>query len=70
MNFLSSVLEKSYLQQNGVEFIFRFIGMASGPAISLRMNSCISEDSKVGLRYKIQIKDFFIYIVFLVIKDI
>ena len=40
------MLEKSYLHQNGVEFNFLFIGMASRPAISLRINPRIREDSK------------------------
>ena len=45
------MLEKSYLHQNGVELNFLFIGMASGHAISLRINPRIREDSKgvVGL---------------------
>ena len=58
MNFLSFMLEKSYLQQNGVEFIFSFIGMASEPAISFWINLYIREDSKGVLCYKIQIQDF------------
>ena len=40
------MLEKSYLHQNGVELNFLFMGMAPGPAISLRINPCIREDSK------------------------
>ena len=40
------MLEKSYLHQNGVELIFLLIGLASGPAISLRIYSRIREDSK------------------------
>ena len=38
--------EKSYLHQNGVELNFLFIGLASRPAISLRINPRIREDSK------------------------
>ena len=40
------MLEKSYLHQNGVELNFLFIGLASRPAISLRINPRIHEDSK------------------------
>ena len=40
------MLEKSYLHQNGVELNFLFIGLASRPAISLRINPCIRVDSK------------------------
>ena len=40
------MLEKSYLHQNGVEFNFLFIELASRPAISLRINPRIREDSK------------------------
>ena len=40
------MLEKSYLHQNGVQLNFLFIGMASGLAISLRINPRIREDSK------------------------
>ena len=40
------MLEKSYLHQNGVELNFLFIGLASRPAISLRINPRIREDSK------------------------
>ena len=40
------MLEKSYLHQNGVELNFLFIGSASRPAISLRINPRIREDSK------------------------
>ena len=43
------MLEKSYLHQNGVEFNFLFIRTASRPAISLRINPRIREDSK-GVR--------------------
>ena len=39
-------LEKSYLHQNWVELNFLFIGMASRPAISFRINPRIREDSK------------------------
>ena len=40
------MLEKIYLHQNGVELNFLFIGMASEPAISFRINPRIREDSK------------------------
>ena len=40
------MLEKSYLLQNGVELNFLFIGLASRPAVSLRINLHIREDSK------------------------
>ena len=40
------MVEKSYLHQNGVELNFLLIGMASGPAISLRINPHIRKDSK------------------------
>ena len=40
------MLKKSYLHQNGVELNFLFIGLASRPAISLRINPRIREDSK------------------------
>ena len=40
------MLEKCYLHQNGVEFNFLFNGLASRPAISLRINPRIREDSK------------------------
>ena len=40
------MLEKIYLHQNGVELNFPFIGMASEPAISFRINPRIREDSK------------------------
>ena len=40
------MLEKSYLHQNGVEFNFLIIGLASRPAISLRINPRIRADSK------------------------
>ena len=43
------MLEKSYLHQNGVELNFLFIGLASRPFISLRINPRIREDSK-GVR--------------------
>ena len=55
------MLEKSYLHQNGVEFNFLIIGLASRPAISLRINPRIREDSKgVVLRtvVPIQYHDF------------
>ena len=39
------MLEKIYLHQNGVELNFPFIGMASEPAISFRINPRIREDS-------------------------
>ena len=46
LTFSFFMLEKSYLHQNGVELNFIFIEMASGPAISLRINPRIREDSK------------------------
>ena len=46
LTFSFFMLEKSYLHQNGVELNFLFIGMASGHAISLRINPRIREDSK------------------------
>ena len=46
LTFSFFMLEKSYLHQNGVELNFLFIEMASGHAISLRINPRIREDSK------------------------
>ena len=46
VTFIVLMLEKSYLHQNGVELNFLFIGLASRPAISLRINPCIRVDSK------------------------
>ena len=40
------MLEKRYLHQIGVELNFLFIGLASRPCISLRINPRIREDSK------------------------
>ena len=45
-SFWVLMLEKRYLYQNGVELNFLFIGLASRPAISLRINPRICEDSK------------------------
>ena len=40
------MLEKMYFHQNGVELNFLFIGIASEPAISFRINPRFHEDSK------------------------
>ena len=57
ITFSVLMLEKINLHQNGVEFNFLFIGMASEPAISFRINPRIREDSKgvatTGLFFRI-----------------